>query len=176
MKITLNMKFTKPFINICLVLMLCAGGLQAQKFGFINTQALISEIPEVKEANANLETYKAQLQKKGQAMIQSLQTKYQELERKQQQGEIAPKQLETEAAKLKEEETKIGQFEQTSQQQIVTKSEQLLKPLRDKIQKAIDDVAVENGYQYIFDASLGIILYADDATDVSALVKAKLGL
>lgn len=172
------MKFNTQLIKVCFafILFAAATGLQAQKFGYINTQALITDIPEVKEANANLETYKTQLQKKGQAMIQSLQTKYQDLERKQAQGEIAPKQLEAEAAKLKEEEAKIGEFEQTSQQQIVAKSEQLLKPLRDRIQKAIDDVAVEQGFQYIFDASLGIILYADESTDVSAAVKAKLGL
>lgn len=170
------MNFNTKLIKLSFVFLLFATSIQAQKFGYINTQALISDIPEVKEANANLETYKSQLQKKGQAMIQSLQTKYQDLERKQAQGEIAPKQLEAEATKLKDEEAKIGEFEQTSQQQIIAKSEQLLKPLRDKIQKAIDDVAVEKGFTYIFDASLGIILYADDSTDVSSLVKAKLGL
>ncbi len=166
----------KQFTQILALILLTVGVSNAQKFGFINTQALIQEIPEVKEANSNLETYKAQLQKKGQEMIVALQKKYQDLERKQANGEIAPKQLEVEASKLKEEEAKIGQFEQTSQQQIITKSEQLLKPLRDKIQKAIDDVAAEGGFTYIFDASLGTILYADDSTDVSSLVRAKLGM
>jgi len=148
----------------------------AQKMGYINTQELISQVPSVKEANSNIETYRKQLQSKYENMIKSLQTKYQALEQKQAGGEIAPKQLESEALLLKEEEKKIAEFEQSSQQKIVEKSELLLKPLRDQIQKAIDEVAKENGFDYIFDASIGVILYADKSTDVSTLVKAKLGL
>jgi Skp family chaperone for outer membrane proteins len=44
------------------------------------------------------------------------------------------------------------------------------------VQVAIDNVAKEKGYTYIFDASMGLILYADPSTEVTALVKAKLGL
>lgn len=148
----------------------------AQKFGFVNTQEIIQLLPEVKEANANIDAHRKQLQKQGQNMVTSLQTKYQDLERKQAQGELSPKQLEEEAAKLKEDEMKIAEFEQNSQKQIVDKSESLLQPIRDKIQKAIDDVATENGYTYIFDYSTGFVLYADPANDVSALVRAKLGI
>ena len=44
------------------------------------------------------------------------------------------------------------------------------------LQSAIDAVASENGYAYIFDYSTGFVLYADASTDVSSLVKSKLGL
>ncbi len=148
----------------------------AQKVGYVDTQSLIQAIPEVKEANTNIETYKAQLQKKGQEMVKALQAKYQDLERRQAQGDISPKQLEAEASKLKEEEATLAQFEQTSSEKILKKSETLLKPLRDKIQQAIDDVASENGFAYIIDSSFGVILYADPSADVGTLVKAKLGL
>lgn len=148
----------------------------AQKIGYINSQELMTNLPEVKEANSNLESFTTQLQKKAQQMLQSLQTKYQELERKQAQGEISPKQLEAEALKLKEEEMALQQFDQTSQQQILAKQEQLLQPIMDRVQGAIDQVAKENGYAFVLDESMGIILYADSATDLGALVKAKLGL
>ena len=52
----------------------------------------------------------------------------------------------------------------------------MFKPLRDKIQTAIDQVAAENGYAFIFDYSTGFVLYADSSTDVSNLVRAKLGM
>jgi outer membrane protein len=159
-----------------LVLIFCSFGLTAQKFGYVNTQELISQIPEVKEANSNIETFRTQLQKKGQEMLKSLQSKYQELERKQAQGEIAPKQLDIEVQKLKDEEESILNFEQESQQRIIEKSETLLKPLRDKIQKAISDVAAEHNYDYIFDYSSGFVLYAQESTNVGALVKAKIGM
>lgn len=158
-------------IGFCLMSFM---SLNAQKFGYINTQELIEEIPEVKEANSNIETFRTQLQKKGQEMLQELQTKYQDLQRKEASGEISPVELQKEADKLKTEEQTILQFEQESQQKVLQKSEDLLKPLRDRIQQAIDDVASEHGYDYIFDFSTGVVLYADDSTDVSALVKAKL--
>ena len=162
--------------SFLLTILFISASLSAQKFGYINTQILIQEIPEVKQANAELETIKTQYEKQGQDKISSLQTKYAALERKQAQGEISPKQLEIEAQALKQEEADIAKFGQESEQSLLQKSESLLKPIRDKIQAAIDDVAKENGYTYIFDQSMGILLYADATADVTALVKAKLGM
>ncbi len=160
-------------IGICLITTVA---VSAQKFGYINSQELIQQIPEVKEANAELETVKAQYEKQGQDRIAALQTKYQALERKQAQGDISPKQLEIEAQALKNEEMEIAKFQQDLNQKLMQKSETLLKPIRDKIQTAIKEVALENGYTYVFDWSMGILLYADESTDVSSLVKAKLGI
>lgn len=158
------------------VMLMGISSLSAQKFGYINTAELIQSIPEVKEANSNIETFRNQLQKKGQDMIKGFQAKYADLERKRERGELSPKQLEEEAMKLGEEEQQIRQFDQDSQQKIVKKSEDLLQPLRNKIQVAIDQVAAEEGFAYIFDYSTGFVLYADQSTDVSTLVKAKLGM
>jgi outer membrane protein len=161
---------------LSLVLMCVSFYAQAQKFGYVNSQEIISQLPEVKEANSNLETFGNQLQKKYQQMLQSLQTKYQDLERKQQEGLLSPKQLEEEAKKLKDEEMKLAQFEQSSQQQIMKKQEELLQPIMDRIQAAIKEVASENGYSYIFDQSMGVLLYADESTNISPKVKSKLGM
>ncbi len=150
--------------------------LSAQKFGYIDSQTLIESIPEVKEANSNIETFRNQLQKKGQDMIKNFQSKYAALEQKKNRGELSPIQLEEEAQKLGVEEQQIRQFDADSQQKIFEKSEALLKPLRDKIQKAIDDVAATNGYDYIFDQSTGFVLYADKSTDIGDMVRAKLGM
>lgn len=159
-----------------IIAMLTVLSVNAQKFGYVDTQDLLVQMPAVKEANSNIETFTTQLQKKGQDMIQALQVKYQDLDRKQKQGEIAPLKLEEEAQKLKQEEASIMQFEQESQQKVMKKREDLLLPLRTQIQTAIKDVATENGFAYIFDLSTGFVLYADKSTDVGALVKAKLGL
>lgn len=163
-------------LSIGFLCLLAGTSLNAQKFAYVDSQELIELIPEVKEANANIETFRTQLQKRGQEMLQALQRKYQDLERREAQGEIAPKQLEMEVQKLKEEENQILIFEQESQQKIAKKSEDLLSPIRDRIQQAISDVADENGYDYIFDFSTGFVLYADAKTNVNKLVKAKLGL
>ena len=148
----------------------------AQKFGYINSQALLAEMTEVKQAEANLDALKKQLQKKGQQMLTNLEAKYKDLQRKEEQGELSRKQMETEAQSIKQEEAKIAQFEQDMQKQLLTKQEELMKPVIDKINNAIQAVAKEGNFNYIFDAVGGFILYADDNQDVTALVKAKLGM
>jgi len=125
----------KSFITAIVLVLGLTTSISAQKFGYINSQELLGQLPEVKESTANIETLKKQLQKKGQ-----------------------------------------DQFEQSSQQKIYEKTELLLSPIQEKINNAIKEVAEDNGYTYIFDASLGMVLYADPGADVSSLVKAKLGI
>lgn len=169
---------TKYLFAVLIIASAGATELNAQKFGYLNSAALLQLMPEVREAEANLQTFQEQLQKKGQQMLEQFQAKYQDLERKNAQGEISPKQLQEETKALQDEEAKIAQFERDMQQQILSKREDLLQPILDEVNTAIQAVADENGYAYIFDASPGggILLYADDSTDVMDLVKAKLGL
>ena len=170
------MKTTIKSLFFAIALMAVGTTIQAQKFGYINSQELISTMPEVKEANSEIETLTKQLQKKGQDMLQAFQTKYQDLQAKQANGEIAPKQLELEAEKLKAEQAKITEYENTSQAMIEKKGTDLFTPIQERVNNAIQEIAAEQGYSYIFDTSLGIILYADESTDVTPLVKAKLGI
>lgn len=149
---------------------------QAQKFGYVNSAAILAEMPEVKQADANLEALQKQLQKKGQGMVEQLQKDYVAVQQKVERGELSPKQQEEEAKKLKDRETEIGQFEQDMVKQIQDKRTELLQPIYDKVNQAIKDVAGENGFQFIFDISTGILLYADESQDVSAQVKAKLNM
>lgn len=148
----------------------------AQKFGYVNSQELLQALPEVKEAESTLETFKSQLEKQYEQKVKALQTKYQSLQQKQDQGDISPKQLDIEAQKLKAEEAKLGMFNAESQKKIMEKTNTLLGPIQKKIKTAINEVAIEEGYTYIFDYSMGIILYADAKTNVGDLVRAKLKL
>lgn len=167
------------FSVITLLLLLSIGmtnSIDAQKFGYVDTAEIVQSMPQVKEANANIETYRNQLQKKGQEKLKALQAKYGDLEKKQSRGEISRVELEAEVEKLKTEESELMKFDQDSQEKIIAKSQKLLQPLTDKIQEAINAVAAEQGYAYIFDSSTGFVLYADTAADCSQLVRAKLGL
>lgn len=158
---------------LLIVFLSCAGiGVFAQKVGYVNSQLIISELPEVKVANSDIEALKAQLLKKGQEMVKSLQAKGQKLE--QSRNDMAPVKFEEEVAKLKKEEEEIKVFEEQSQFKIYQKTELLLGPVQKKINEAIQAVAKENGYSYIFDEQGSNILYADEKANISELVKAKL--
>lgn len=158
--------------------LLLSTSLNAQKFGYVDSGAILEAMPEVKEAESNLEALGKQLQAKGEKMMQDFQIKYQDLQRRVQAGDITPKDQESEGQALEEERNKIVQYDQDMQQQLSVKRDALLTPILDKVKLAINEVAKENEYTYIFDGSpgVGVILYADDSTDITSLVKTKLGV
>jgi len=172
------MKLTLKYLIVLIVAVAMSVSADAQKIGYVDSGSLLTMMPKVKEAESNLETLGKQLQAKGQKMMQDFQVKYQDLERRAQAGDIAPKDQEAQVALLKEEENKILQFEQEMQAQIAAKREELLAPILNEVRTAIQTVAKDNGYSYIFDGSpgVGVLLYADEATNVTGLVKTKLGL
>ena len=167
----------KQFFQLALVtflLIAATATATAQKFGFVNSAEILAELPAMKAAESNLEGLQKQLQKKGQAMVQSFQTDYQALQAQAQEGTMSPKQQQEAAAKLQVREEEIGTFEQTMMSDLQKKRAELLEPIYEEINQAIEDVAKENGFQFIFDQQ--VLLYGEESQDVSALVKAKLGL
>ena len=148
--------------------------LQAQKFGYVNSSAILAEMPEVKQMEANLEALQKQLQKKGQGMVEQSQQDYAAIQQKAASGDLSPKQQEEAGKKLEDQQAEIGKFEQDMVKQLQEKRNKELQPILEKVNQAITDVAKENGLQFIFDE--GVILYADESMDVATLVKAKLGL
>ena len=54
----------------------------SQKVGFINSQEILTSLPEVKQANSDIEVMKTMFQKKGEEMVKDLQAKYQDLQKK----------------------------------------------------------------------------------------------
>jgi outer membrane protein len=150
--------------------------IQAQKFGYTNSAVLLEELPEVKSANSSIQTFQEQLQKQGRTKVEALQAKYEKLQKQEKAGELSPKQLNEEAEKLKKEEEELGKLEQEMVQKVQEKKATTLQPILDRVNKAIQDVAKEQGLAYVFDSSAGMILFADDKLDITAAVKTKLGI
>jgi len=163
-------------LAICLLLSVTHG--QAQKFGYVDSNAILESMPQVKEAESNLDALNKQLQAKGQKMMEDFQAKYEDLQKKVQAGEMTPKDQDAQTAILEAERNKIVQFDQDMQAQMAQKRDTLLAPILTKVKDAITTVAKDNGYTYVFDGSpgVGVLLYADETTNLTALVKAKLGL
>lgn len=148
----------------------------AQKFGYLNSVALLANMPEVKQADSDLQAFQTQLTKKGQEMVKELQDKAADLERKKEQGTISPKDYQTQATKLQEEETAIGAYEKEVYEKLGKKREDLYKPILERVNKAMQDVATENGYLLVFDTSTQVLLYADESLDLTKQVMVKLGI
>ncbi len=168
----------KNFTYILLLTFFCIGAqsMSAQKFGYLNSALLLSEHPDIKVADSELETLQNTYSTRIQTKIEGLQKKYGELQLKDKEGTITAKDLQDQVKKLQEQEGALQQEEQQLQQDLLKKREQLYQPIIDAINDAIKSVATEGGYTYIFDQSQGALLYADESQDVSALIKSKLGI
>lgn len=167
----------KKFFQIALVAVLlfaASATASAQKFGYVNSSEILAALPAMKAAESNLEALQKQLQKQGQGMVQSFQTDLQALQAKAEAGELTPKQQQEESAKLETRQQKIASFEQEMIANLQEKRATLLKPIYDSINSAIETVAKENGYQFIFDQQ--VLLFGEEAADVSAMVRTKLGI
>ena len=79
---------------------------------------------------------------------------------------------ETKLKEIQDLEVRIQEFQQTSQD----KRTEILAPILEKAQNAIDQVALENNYTYIFDIAIGSIVYGKDSNDITELVKSKMGI
>jgi outer membrane protein len=150
---------------------------QAQtKIGYMNANLVLADMAEMKAADSELSTLSSQLQKQDSLKVMEFQRKYQELAQKVQAGLLSPKQEQEATQALELEKAEITKFEQEMTKRLQDKRAQLYQPVYDRVNKAISEVAKEKGYAYVIDATAGSILYADEANDLSALVRAKMGL
>lgn len=147
---------------------------KTQKTGYINSNDLMTAMPERTEVQKELEEYANQLKVTMDAMRKEYETKIAEFQSKQDVMTDVIK--ETKVKEITDLEKRIGEFQQTAEADLQKKEQELLQPIIDKAKNAINDVAKENGYTEISDSSVGVILYYDEKFDILPLVKKKLGI
>jgi len=147
---------------------------QGPKLGHINSAELMQMMTGVKEANDKLEAYQKALEDQLRSMYTEFQTKSGDYDAK--KGLMPDAVREQKEKELDQLQKNIQEFQQTAQEKINAKREELLSPISKKAEQAIKEVAKENNYTYIFDSSLGVLIYAFDSFDIMDLVKKKLNI
>lgn len=167
----------KHFKSILFATALCIGmvgfvGAQS-KIAHINTQELIQAMPEMKEAQAQLET----LSKTYQTELQSLGSEFQKkVELYDKEAPTKTKEENTNRAKeVQTMEQSIREYQVKAQQDLQKKQEELLKPITEKAREAILKVGKAQGFDYVLDSSVGVTIMAE-GKDLLADVKASLGI
>jgi outer membrane protein len=166
----------KAFITIIAVaLTTCIFAQTTLKIGHVNSQELLQAMPESDSAQVKLEKAAKELQSQMESMQVEFNNKYQDyISKKDSYSELIRQTKETE---LQEMNQRIQQFQTTAEQDIQKQRTEIFKPILDKANKAIADVAKANGFTYILDISSGtVIFHADNSIDILPLVKQKLGL
>ena len=152
---------------------------QQQKFGFVSTEYVLSQMPEAKSIQSELQAYQRQLTNKIQATMQGFQT---QLDAYQKGAATMTDDARTaKEAELQELQTQIQQDQQEAQVNLQRKEAELLQPALDKIQEAINAVAEGNSYTHIFSLDVAgnpILLYVQnqDEADISDLVLKQMGI
>lgn len=148
---------------------------QKNKFGHINSNQLLQMMPERDSAKAAIEYHAKELEQQLQSMQTELETKYSEyIEKQKTYSDIVKKTKEEELTQMQQ---RVQNFQTTAQQDLQTKEQQLLKPIIEKAQNAIQKVSKSEGYTYVFDTSTGAVLYwPEKSDDLLPLVKKELGI
>ena len=148
---------------------------QAQKFGYINSQALLAQSPEIKAADAELETFQRDLISKGQTMVTEFEAKYQKYVEEANSGTLSKVQMQNKEATLAQAQQEIQKYEIQVQNQVLEKRQELYKPILDRIKVSLDSYASENGYTMIFDSGAGGLLHALPGEDLMEVMQTRLG-
>lgn len=167
---------TKTIKLVALIILIAAGTIQAQtlKFGHINSTVLLGQMPETKLADSTLQKFGASLESQLKTMTNEYQSKISDFRAG--EATMAEPIKEMKAKEINDLEQRIQDFQDSAQQSLQKKKEEIYTPIIKKAEDAIKAIAKEKGYSYIFDTSVGVVLYAQESDDILPQVKTKLGL
>ena len=168
----------KQLIFSFLILLLSSAYSSAQKYGFINSDFILSKMPEYKEA-------KDRLDKMADRWTKEIEERYKLLNQKKETFNKEEVLLPTEEKEKRSEELLKMENEVIELQKMrfgvsgeyFQKRQELIKPIQDKVYDAMQKVASKRSYTFIFDkANQSNLIYADKKFDLSDEVIKEMGL
>ncbi|MBI1939742.1 MAG: OmpH family outer membrane protein [Ignavibacteriales bacterium] len=159
------------------VLVLFASLTYAQpKIGYVDSDAIMKQLPDAQDTQKKLDAMIKEWQEELNKMEKDWKTKYEDYEkRKLILSEQKRVEIEKELVGLEDQVSKYRQDKFGVRGELFQKQEELMKPIQNRIFTAIQEIAKENEYDFIFDRSGDIIfLYAKEEYDVTNLVLEKL--
>jgi outer membrane protein len=167
----------KQLATFCLFILVMSSASFAQgkqKIGHINSNDLLLLMPDRDSAEAKLKDYAGQLELQLASMTQEYEKKLTDYE--QNKGVMTDLIREEKEQEILGIQRRIQEFQAKAQESLQKKEAELMKPLVEKANTAIKDVANENGFTYILDTSVGVVLHFPESDDILPLVRKKLGI
>lgn len=158
----------KTILALSLLFIGASTTVQAQdadlKIGYVNPQAILQNMPELKAVQQRLQNFTA---RKQQELTQKEQTFQAEVAAYQQKvGVISAEAQSQEEARLGQLQNELVLAQQTAEQELQDKRTELLGPLYEQIGTAIDVVANNMGLIYVLNTTTStgdlVILYASE--------------
>jgi outer membrane protein len=150
----------------------------AQKWGYVDTEYILSKIPEYKEAQDEITTLSLSWDQEIQSMYREIEALYDKLQAEEVLLTIEMKEERLAEIQLKEEEVKAYHKKVFGYEGLFfLKKKELIKPVQDKVFDAVEKVAKDNRLQMVFDKSGELVLiYTDPIHDYTDYVLEELGL
>lgn len=142
------------------------------KLGYISTEELISVMPETAKADSNLQQYRTALVQSAQDKQSALESSIEKFNKDSVGMSNAVKDVKR--ADLQKMLTELQGEDQRIQQQLQQKQQELIQPINKKAFDAIQAVAKEGNYTYVFEKNA--LLVAPPAEDILPLVAKKLNV
>lgn len=159
---------------VCLLLL--SGSIFAQRSNVanINTIALWDLMPEKKSADSTI----LELNKTYSEHFTKMNTEIEALIYSYKNDEKATPAIKADIIKdIEARQARMENFKKEAEADLAKRREELLAPIRKKMQDAINAVAKKYKYDYVIDSSFGNIIYTKNpADDILDLVKKELGL
>lgn len=159
------------------LLLLCMVQASAQmKIAYFNSEAVMKQLPDAQDAQKQLDQFVADWQQELNKMQDEWKKKFDDYDKRKL---IMTEQRRADAEReLRDMDQKIVDFRTQKFGQsgeLFNKQNELMKPVQDRVFKAVQDIAREDGYDYVFDKSGDILLmYANEKYDLTQKVFAKL--
>ena len=151
--------------QILIILALLAGvfSVQAQKFAFVDTDYILSKIPEYNDAQAQIDDLSAQWQNEMEAIYTEVNKLYQEYQAKK---AIYPEEVRAKKeAEILAKEKEIKDFQQKkfgTDGELYKKRTELVKPIQEKVFTAIQNIAEKENYAVVLNKAEGVsIIYSN---------------
>ncbi|MDP8205910.1 MAG: OmpH family outer membrane protein [Candidatus Electryonea clarkiae] len=135
------------------------------KIGIIISQRIMEEYPEAQDAQKVLSDEIAEWQRQSQQMQDEIMEK--EKEYMQMELMLSEEKKMEKQAELERDYTEFRQFQSGIEQKAFQRNQELFQPINEKIQKVIDEIAVEMSFDLILDAVGNNIAYADPTLDIT---------
>lgn len=166
----------KRFIALVLLLLGWSIAPAQSKIGHINSEAIMQALPEAIDAQKSLDAQVAQWEAELQKMQADWKKKFDEYDKRKL---ILTDQARADQEKeLRELDQSIADYRNKKFGQngeLFQKQNDVMKPIQNKIFKVLEEIAKEDGYDYVFDRSGEILLlYANDKYDLTQRVLSRM--
>lgn len=146
---------------------------QAPKFGVVNTQNIIQDLPDVKAAQEQVAASSKKYEEEFKKLQDEMSKKYAEF---QALAADTPESIkERRLQEIQELDQKMVQFQETANQDLQRQQQTLMAPVQEKVRQAIDAVGKEQSMTFIFENYLPLYVGAD-VVDLTSIVRTKLGI